>query len=248
MSEQSVWNRVGGWIKTVGRKKDLDDLGPTGADGLLARDASSATDDATRPPAPLRPISRRQRQEEALIKLQEGYERVAGLIDSIHNHLDAQAGRTAQLADAIQRLAGSLSDLPDTSRRQAETLSSIAGELQKSNTQFRDWSEILATLPRSADAQAEALNRIDQQLAAANQTDERIVDSFTSLQQAVSALGASANSQVETLVSLKEAAQQREDHLAEQMQDQSKRFTMLFVVTLVLAVAAIVAIVLERVL
>jgi hypothetical protein len=91
------------------------------------------------------------------------------------------------------------------------------------------------------EAQRQSLAVISQQVDGARQTDEQIGKSLTAFQEAVTTLGHSCAESTESLRQLRTDHAIRDEHLSGMVEQQSKRFLLLFIVTLVLAVSGVVA-------
>jgi chromosome segregation ATPase len=239
MEHASIWTRMGQWFKAAGRGGQK--LPKVSSDGLLDDDEAFLGGDngEAGDTAVAAPLTRRRQREQALEKLQQGYEQVIGLVDSIHTHLQAQDERTRQIAEALTRLANTTGRIPDAAEAQSQQLATIASQLEASNDRARRWEKTLFDLPKLAEAQRETLSGIGQELQSARQSDDRMAGTLDGLRDAVHSLGESSAASTRRLESLQEAASQRDESLHHLMKEQNKRFIWLFVVTLILAAAAI---------
>ncbi len=80
-------------------------------------------------------------------------EKVVSLIESIQTHLVAQQDRTARMAEALDRLADSVSQLPRASSAQAEAITALAGQLESTAVRTRRLDNHLAQLPELVEQQ-----------------------------------------------------------------------------------------------
>jgi septal ring factor EnvC (AmiA/AmiB activator) len=248
MSAGSFWGRLSEMFRP-GRRGSRG-LGPVGDDGLLAEGAASVADEDEGPPVPAgKSISRWTRRDQALQQLQEGYQRVTDLIDAMQKHMGEQSERTERIASSLDHLARVLSDLPTASRQQAQTLEAIASHLEMTNSRTLQLAESIRELPGATKAQGEALNGVTRQLEMANETHVQLNHTLSSLGEAVGTLRRSGEAQADSLRVLQSEAREREGRLAELILQQQRRFTWLFVITLVFAslgAAAGVAVVVLR--
>ncbi|MFQ5491787.1 MAG: hypothetical protein ACE5GE_13795, partial [Phycisphaerae bacterium] len=160
-------------------------------------------------------------------------------VESIQTHLQAQDQRSEQIAKVLGTLAESTARLSEAAGSQSEQLGSIAGHLEVNNDRARRWEQTLFEIPKLADAQREALTAIGQELKTGHQADQRISDALQGFRQAVTGWSEASSANAQALNDLKQAAARRDEDLNQLIAVQSKRYVGLFVVTLVLAAAAI---------
>ncbi len=244
MKQAGLLARVGHWFKNAGRG-DWDQQEtplPGGGTGeVLASDASGGSADYNGDSKPLQPMSRRKQREQTLKTLQEGFARVVGLIDAIHEHLGRQDHRTEQIARALTELAETTGRLPAAAEEQSRQLGAIAAQLEAANDRARRWEAAIRdlNLAAMADAQHQALQAIGQKLDSSGESEGRMLETLDSLRGAVSSWQETSTASTATLRGLQEAAAHRDEHLATLMTEHGRRYTWFFVVTLVLVVAAI---------
>ena len=128
---------------------------------------------------------------------------------------------------------------PTVSRRQAETLETIAGELQTTNDRTQELAATINEIPRVARTQSETLAGIGRQLEMSGEQNVLANQTMGKLEFAIGRLGEANQSQAEALRSMHDSTSERNNQLAELIANQSKRFTMLFIVTVLLAAAAV---------
>ena len=186
-------------------------------------------------------LSRRRRNDTVLEKLQEGYLQVIDLVDSMQKHQQRQDTRAMEISSSLSRVAETLGTIESSGRDQARTLARIADELGAGNERSARWEEALSEFPQMAEAQRRALSDVAHQMEAAGQRDNQMVQSLESFREAVTSLGDATTASSVAVKSLQMSALESHERTAALMKEQNKRFTMLFVVTLVLVATAIVA-------
>lgn len=237
MEQAGFWSRVGQLFRSSRRGGPVGGaLGGLSSDGLLDDERSHNSGDVGRIGLT---FSKRRQREQALEKLQEAYQQVAGLIQSILAHLQAQDRRSEQMADALTRMAETTDRISEAASAQSERLGAIAAQLETGNDRARRWEQVLSDLPKLAEGQREALSAIHQELQSSQEADRQMVETLGGFREAVTSWGESSTASTQALTELKEAASRRDEELNTLIATQSKRFTWLFVVTLVLAAAAI---------
>ncbi len=235
------WTRLADRLRSKPRRvsHDLPDIGE---DGLLSDpvELMGPTDGETLADKPSA-LSRWTKRDQTLAKLQEGYERVTQVVEEVQKHLAMQGERTERICTSLEQLARSMSDLPTVSRQQAQTLESIAGQLEMTNAHTQQLAETIGEIPKSTRIQSETLAGIKRQLDMS--CEQHLVTSQTmdKLGSAIGMLGESSHAQLQTLSTMHTRAGDQQDLLAGLIARQSKRFMMLFVVTVLLAAAAIAA-------
>ena len=186
-------------------------------------------------------LSRRRRNDTVLEKLQEGYLQVIDLVDSMQKHQQRQDTRAMEISSSLSRVAETLGTIESSGRDQARTLARIADELGAGNERSARWEEALSEFPRMAEAQRQVLSDVAHQMEAAGQRDNQMAQSLESFREAVTSLGDATTASSVAVKSLQMSALESHERTAALMKEQNKRFTMLFVVTLVLVAIAIVA-------
>lgn len=231
--------------KTHPDNNEAADLPRVGDDGLLADPLELAGDPAeeaeTAGERSGNRLVRWTRRDQTLNRLQEGYERINGAIEEIQKHLAAQGERTDRICNALEQLARSTGDMAGLSRHHAEKLESIAGHIEAGNARLGQVADAVGEVPNVARAQTEAIHGIRKQLDMASEQGVATSQTMERLSSAISTLGEVNTKQIETLGQMNRKADDQAEHLSRLVACQNKRFIMLFVVTIVLAAAAVTA-------
>jgi gas vesicle protein len=176
--------------------------------------------------------------------LEEEYARVVNLIDAIQTHLASQAEESQRMARSLERLAESLSHVPDASRQELELLTRIQDSMTADLAGTKRIEDCLSQLPQLADAQREAMVSIGRQLDSSRETSERVASTLGEVQQAVGGLGEATDASAKAVQELRHDASARGERIAELVKDQTRRLTTLAWAMIGLAVvAAVVALV-----
>lgn len=235
----SVWSRMGKWIRHAGRPGDGEFLpGVVDSDGLLKPQLT--TDSETESAGgSTNPLLARRRREQAVERLEHGFQEVVGMVDAIRGHLDSQEGRAREIADSLGRLAETMARMPETAAATGETLAAIADQIQAANDRSERWEDTLGRLPELADAQRETLESLSRQMSGSRQHEERLAATMDGFRQAVESLDSSSSASAEMLKGLRLEATVRDVELGELVRDQARRLTLLFASTLALAVIGV---------
>lgn len=220
-------------------RSDLPDIGE---DGLLSEPAEASHadwDGDGQSEGRLRQISRWSRRDQAIAQLQEGYEKITHLVEDIQSHLSAQGERSDRICNSLDQLARSMTDLPGITRQQADTLQSIVGQLETTNARSQKLFETLADMPKASQQQTQTLAGIQRQLEVSGEQNVIATQNMEKITSAVVALNQANELQSQALRDMNAKSEQKNDLLNTLIERQNKRFTMLFVVTIILTLLAI---------
>ncbi len=180
-------------------------------------------------------LSRWQERSQSVQRLEDGYQRLSGLIESIQKHLESQDERTKNISDGMVSLANTISKLPDSLAEQQTQLRAIVEQLESANTRSARLDAAIAEIPKLADAQRETFLAIREEIDATRQVQNRIVDSMDGFREAVGTLTLASSTTVETLKSLHAIAAAGDERLTTVLTEQNKKFSRLLVVAIVMA-------------
>ncbi len=244
MEQTTFWERVSAWFRPGGA--NVENSGHAGRSRIAG---GGLTDSADRFDAeseetgltargPLTAVRRRNR-EEALARLEDGFQRVVKLCDSLDVHFTLQEERTAEIADSLKHVAGDMSKLADAVGSQGDTLKAIVGQLESGNSRDERMEELCGHFSRMTEAQRQTLAQVAQQVEGARESDQEIAQSLGTFREAISSLSDSASASTESLKEMRVDAVTSNERLSALMEQQAKRFVWLFIVTLVVAAAGI---------
>jgi CHASE3 domain sensor protein len=238
-----LFSRLSGRLKRKKPDRENEPRGwpEVGEDGLLAEPAEPF------PPGdpdgvgnrPTGALARWARRDQTLAKLQEGYEQVGQVIGEIQKQLVDQGDRTERISTSLEQLARAMGDLPDVSRRQVLTLESIAAQLENTSGRTQKLTEIVSELPKVTRAQTDTLAGINRQLEMASEHNVLATQTTEKLGNALDSLGQASASHADAVNQMNTRVNEQNNLLTQLIARQSKRFMMLFIVTIVLAAAAI---------
>lgn len=243
----SFWTRLTGSFRRQARHNGdrprspvmVNPLPPAAPAAEPVVEPAEATADA--PERGSGPLARWTRRDQAIVQLQEGYEKVTRVIEEIQKHLVQQGERSERLCGALDRIAQSLAEGPKVARQQAETLERIVGQMESSNARAHQLAEIVAEIPKSARNQTETLVGISRQLEVSN--EQRVVSSQTMdrLGSSLQSLGQTSQTQSEILKQMNVTTAEQNRQLAQLITEHNKRFQWLFGLTIAVSFAAIAA-------
>ncbi len=214
MERQKFWSRMGQWIKSPGRGS-LRAEGAASADhpagGIQTTEVGTAGSRTVGGKPVLTPIERLEKQQT----------RVTDLVESMQAHMTSQAQRTDSIARSLEKLAESLSHLPESSQTQLGMLEKISEEVVRGTGSARRLEDSLSQLPQLADAQREAMVSIGHQLEASRESNERVSDALVGVRNVVSQVGESAAASTASLRDLRSELSQREQRVVTVLEDQA---------------------------
>ncbi|HOW72048.1 MAG TPA: hypothetical protein PKY77_15720 [Phycisphaerae bacterium] len=235
------WHRLKNTLARARRNSDPYNLPPVGQDGLLVGPAETVAEEADLTMDKPAGLVRWPRRDQALLQLQEGYERVTRLIDEIQRHMVEQAERADRTCKAVEQLARTLADQPDMCRQQTQMLESIAGQLESTTSHTQRLTEAISEIPRVTRGQTEALANISRQLEMVGEQNVVSNQTLDRLGNAVAGVGQASSSQTDLLREMGLKTDEQSGMIRSLITTQGRRFIMLFVVTLALALTTIVA-------
>lgn len=242
--KEKFWIRVGHWFKPTGTNQpDVDPNIESDMTSSLGMERESTGTVATKSSSDIVDAvsrSRLGRSSSAMERLEQEYNRVVGLVESIQDHLGQNSERSELMVRSLDRLAESLDHLPETSRKQIEVLESLRQEVATDAQCAVNIEQAVSQLPQIADAQREAMVTISRRLEDSRETDEKLTTTLESVEQSVTQMGEAANASAKTIsmIRLEDASQQ--DRIAKLLQQQTERITLMATVAIVLAVTAVI--------
>lgn len=236
----NLWARLTASLtRRRGEANKAPELPRVGDDGLLSEPVELEYEPEPSGDKGARPLSRWSKRDQTLAKLQEGYEQVTQLIEQISKHLVAQGQASERICTSLEQLAKSMGDVPAISRQQAQTLEQIAAQIEAAGARTERLAEGMADLPRLARSQGETLTGINRQLEMANEQTVVTSQTMDKLGHAIHLLGQANQAQAEVLKQMDAQASEQNEVLRQLISRQGRRFIALFVVTTILAAAAI---------
>ncbi len=238
MERSKLWSRVGGWFKPSTRSGGYGDVSP---DSAMLDSGSDLGEDHVEDAATRLSRMRLVKPAGNVERLEEEYARVVSLIESVQKHLEEQGPRSELIATSLERLADSLSHLPEASKTQLELLSTISRQMGEDGACAKRIEEALSQLPQLADTQRETMVSIGRQLDSSRETTERVASTLDGFQQEITQLGNTTGETARALEKIRWDASARDERLATVLQQQTKRLTAFAAAATALAVVAAAA-------
>lgn len=235
------WSRLAAAFRPCATSTSATDLPEVGDDGLLAEPAHypdpGGEDIAAERSG--NPLTRWSKRDQTIARLQEGYDKVNQVVEEIQKHLAQQGERTDRICTSLEQLARAMSDMPAVARQQGQSLEAMAGALETGNARMKQIVDAMDEIPKVSRTQTEALTGIKRQLEVSGEQNLVASQTMERLSTAITSLGDLGTAQFEALRQMSSKTDTQAEVLHKLVARQSKRFTMLFIVTVVLAAAAI---------
>jgi chromosome segregation ATPase len=215
-------------------------LPEVGSDGLLTAPAQYPTDNGDEViEGKSGALSRWAKKDQAIKQLQEGYDRVTGLIEEVHNHLVTQGERGDRICTSLEQIAKSVSDTPTLTRQQSQRLDTIGTQIETTNLRTQQLAESVQEVPKIIRLQSDSLSGIARQLEMAQEQGVLANQTMDKLCGAIQTLNDSSNAQAKALWSMNATAGEQNDLLTQLVRRQSRLFIALVVICALMAAGSI---------
>lgn len=241
--KDKFWKRVGGWFKPT--KADAFNESYISNAGVSTFDTepSESSDPVIQSSSDLTTPSMKSRlgrSSAGLERIEQEYNRVVGLVESIQEHMGQNARSTDRMSQSIDRLAARLEHLPETSRSQLDVLESLREEVAAEAQRAIHVEQAVSQLPQLADAQREAMVSISRRMEESKDTDEQLTQTLSGVRQSVEQVGQATQTSANALSMMRSEESQRQDQIAKLLQQQTDRIT--WMASAAMGMAAIAAI------
>lgn len=184
----------------------------------------------------LRPFAKR---DEAINGLQRGVVALSGLMDTIRDSLEKQGRRQDEMISYLSHLPEILHSLPEAQRIQGETLKAIGQQLQHQVNQQAKIAEILARVNESSGDQKQLMEALHERTEMIYGYNERISSNLCEVSTAMQSVGKTAEDTSHVLKQLEQDLNRRDTQVIRLIQRQNVRFTVMLLLAMMLATAAI---------
>jgi len=242
MTKTTLWMRISGWLKSTGSTRAGDRPALSEAPLHLDEEPSggNGAGELARPDRLVGPFHRWSRRDQALHRLQEGYERLSEIIGAVQTHLAAQERRGQQVEESLRLLVQAVSEVPARSGRQVELLEQIAGHLQTADRRSEQLAAAICDLPEVSRRQTEALAGVGRRLEASGEIDAQMAASLQAVGRAVDGCSRSLVGQSDLLSKLEQALESNDEVLKRLFARQNRFWMWTLVAVMALAAAALV--------
>jgi methyl-accepting chemotaxis protein len=166
---------------------------------------------------------------------------VLELMDAMRDHFETQDLRAAEVTAGIERVGGTLEQLAGSQRTQSEGITSIATRVDDAVRRSTGLATMLAEMPASFQAQAEAVHAVARQMEAARAADAELTISLQRFSQAADSLRDAGTAQVDSLQRLHETSRGQKESLQAFVRQQTRLLLIITVIVAVLGLGAVAA-------
>ncbi|MCG3178122.1 MAG: hypothetical protein BIFFINMI_00445 [Phycisphaerae bacterium] len=225
---KSFWARLSRWLQPW--KRDTDHA----RDELIRRG-----DDAETPVGPGADLTWPRRRTGQISRLEEAFDKLVGLVDTIDRHIQHQADRSEQSVTQTRRIADALTQSQSLDRQRTESVEELTNQYRNQTRAMQQVAESVEALPRAIKQQSEQLAQIRDQLEAQLEAQLSTAQSIQQLASVSETLRSLAGEQRHHFERLHESSQAASMQIAQTLARQSRRFTLL--VTLAISAAVLAA-------
>jgi len=218
VEKQKLWSRMGQWFRS-------SSPGPVRTEQVAASPGTSSAERISSAVVPRsdRPErgSRSSETLHGLERLEQQQVRVAGLVESIQDHLTAQSQRTDSIARSLEKLADSLAHLPEWAQTQTGYLEKISDEVTRNSGSTQRLESTLSQMPQLADAQREAMVSIGAELSASRTAHEQLASTLGSVRDVVTEVGEITTTSTASMKEFRNDLTTRENRVAKLVEEQT---------------------------
>jgi archaellum component FlaC len=227
MSEEKagLMSRMGSWFR--GGKKS----GDVHNGEIVAGEAR---------PSLMKPFARR---DQAISNLQEGFSTLTELMSTIKENLGDQGRRQDELLSYLSHLPKAIEGIPETNRLQVESLKAISARLEQQNNQQNLIGEILGKLADNDNEQKKVVEDVRSRVENVAEQNKSISDNLSSVGSAMQTVSKNSQASAQVLEQVRDNIEKRDGQLERMMQKQAARFTWMLLISIFLAISALVAVV-----
>jgi chromosome segregation ATPase len=241
MSLRDLYSRIVTWLRSGRFAAESDyDSSLLSDDGLIVRDASSASADAADRNA-IKSVAVRGKTE-SLEKLQLGFDRLIDELGGINDHLRKQVAQHEELIARIDLLPKLLEGFPTVVDNQKVLTEGLIEQLKANLLKDKQIIDTIEKIPTEAAKQTDALINIDRQLSAATDVDVQMTETFNRFNQSLEKLNRSTQEHTEGISQMSRTFAASDRYLKFIVSRQTRQFMWVFYSAL--AVCAVIILIL----
>jgi hypothetical protein len=180
-----------------------------------------------------------RRRASQLSRLEEGFDKLVGLADTIDQHIQKQAERSEQLIGQTRRLTDTVAQAHGLQKQRTEAVEEMANQYRTQTRQMQQVAEAVEALPRAIKHQSEQLGQVRDQLEAQLEAQLSTAQGIQQLAGSADVIRTLAEEQRRQFQQLQDASQSSTLRLADVLDRQNRRFTWLLIVSVAVALMSI---------
>ena len=234
MEKVSLWKRVGGWLRRSQQPEEVSEVVRLDAEGLLVGMGEGTGEDKESLPAP-----RMNKKEQQLAAMEDGFNRLVGVMESLNENVARQCDQNAVLLDRLEQLPDLLRSLPESGQAQQEMMRHLEEEFRRQGQRHEQLAEVMGALPELTEKQIDQLGAIRGRLEDSAQTDGRMLESFGHLDKSMDNVLSHNQAQTSSLASIGELLERGQAEMRAEAARGRRRVAWLLGIVLLVSLAAV---------
>ena len=222
-------------VRIVG-KVTPDALPPAPDDAVDLRDPDDAPPRALVVTDPDGLLARQQAREQRLV---DGVQQLADLLGTIRTGIQVQQDRQQEVLEKFDRLPEFLEQVPATGKAQLALLETLEQEVSRAGhtsaelaSHLKQLPALLQSIPQMIDSQSTLLGQMADRLGTQTRHGREMVTSLEAMRNCLGQVAATSERQVRCMASMELAHQRNMEALADGLEDQGHRTTVLLATAL----------------
>ena len=246
MELKTFWAKTNSWLKNP-KSSRIEMYNPKiNNEGLIDGGENSATATIIEEPKP------KHRQDHitvktiqpagnsaSLEKLQEGFNTLVEQLRDINCHLSNQVAQYESLANQIDKMPKLLDSFPSIIENQKIIAEQLIEQLKATSIKDQQFIDSIGKIPVETAKQTDTLVNIDNQLAAAADTDVQLTENFNKFNENLGKLDQATNNQTDSILQMSKTFATSDRYLKYLVSRQNKRFMWIFISAMSICVLAI---------
>jgi exonuclease VII large subunit len=180
-----------------------------------------------------------RRRTSQMSRLEEGFDKMIGLVDTLDQHMNKQAEHGEQMIAQTRRLADSVGQAFALQKQRTEAVEEMANQYRTQTRQMQQVAEAVEALPRAIKNQGDTLGQVRDQLEAQLEAQLSTAQGVQKLATAGDTLRTLADEQRRHFQQLQESNQSANLQLATALERQGRRMSWLLGFAIAAAMLAI---------
>lgn len=235
--------RVKDWLgKLAEPEYEIGEI-PLDEHGLVRDDLIKDTSPRKHPePAPRVIVAEpRTEQNQSLERIQENFNRFVDQLQGINSNLSKQVAQQQQLGEKLDKLPSVIQSVPEMIENQHRSLDEVLRQLRSSQMRSEEFIDVVHQIPREAIKQTETIQKMNQHLAAAAETDMVMRDTINGFGDTVSKLTEATEANREAILNMSKAFVASDRYMKYLVQVQNRRLIWVFLASLTICLLAVLA-------
>jgi hypothetical protein len=238
-------SKLKGWLDSLAEPDyEISDL-PIDEQGFLRDDMTKGG-----PERPLKPgettnhvvvAQPKEEKPQSLERIQENFNRFVDQLQGINANLTKQVAQQEQLGAKLDKLPTLIGAVPEMLENEHRSLDEVLRQLRASQVRSEEFIDIVHQIPREAVKQTETMQKMNQHMTSAAETDIVMRDAFTSFSETVTKLTAATEANREAILNMSKAFVASDRSMKFIVQVQNRRFIWLFMISIGICLVCVLA-------